>query len=148
MKKFEKMLETYAAHHTKKINKLLHFIGVPIIFLAIQIFLSNFSLTLFFLSLPWLMLITLISYYLLLNTYLGIITAAFLTLITYLAHIITVYDNSVSNVLVLILFIIGWIILFIGHYFEGKSPAFLENILQIFIAPMFLVSELGIRYRL
>ena len=39
------------------------------------------------------------------------------------------------------LFIGGWILQFIGHHYEGKRPALIDNIFQAFIGPMFLVAE-------
>ena len=30
---------------------------------------------------------------------------------------------------------------FVGHHYEGKRPALMDNIFQAFIAPMFLVAE-------
>ena len=39
------------------------------------------------------------------------------------------------------MFIGGWILQFIGHHFEGKRPALVDNIFQGFIGPMFLVAE-------
>lgn len=41
------------------------------------------------------------------------------------------------------LFISGWIIQFIGHYFEGKKPAFIDDIMGLAIGPLFVVAELA-----
>jgi uncharacterized membrane protein YGL010W len=30
---------------------------------------------------------------------------------------------------------------FLGHHYEGKRPALIDNIFQAFIGPMFLVAE-------
>ena len=38
-------------------------------------------------------------------------------------------------------FLLGWIFQFVGHHFEGKRPALMDNIFQAFIGPMFLVAE-------
>ena len=50
------------------------------------------------------------------------------------------------------LFIIGWIFQFIGHYFEGKKPAFVDDIMGLAIGPLFVVTEiiffLGLRKQL
>ena len=39
-------------------------------------------------------------------------------------------------------FIFGGALQLIGHRIEGKRPAFMENLVQVFIAPIFVVSEL------
>jgi uncharacterized membrane protein YGL010W len=41
----------------------------------------------------------------------------------------------------LVLFVGGWVLQFLGHHYEGKRPALLDNIFQAFIGPMFLVAE-------
>jgi uncharacterized membrane protein YGL010W len=39
------------------------------------------------------------------------------------------------------LFVGGWAIQFLGHYFEGKKPAFLDDIKGLLDGPLFLVAE-------
>ena len=41
----------------------------------------------------------------------------------------------------LVLFVGGWVLQFLGHHYEGKRPALIDNIFQGFIGPMFLVAE-------
>ena len=47
------------------------------------------------------------------------------------------------------LFIVGWIFQFIGHYYEGRKPAFVDDIIGLAIGPLFVVAEvvfmLGLR---
>jgi uncharacterized membrane protein YGL010W len=40
------------------------------------------------------------------------------------------------------LFFIGWVIQFIGHYFEGRKPAFVDDLVGLLVGPMFVVGEL------
>jgi uncharacterized membrane protein YGL010W len=40
------------------------------------------------------------------------------------------------------LFVIGWIIQFIGHYYEGKKPAFVDDLIGLLVGPLFVVVEL------
>ena len=50
------------------------------------------------------------------------------------------------------LFVLGWIIQFTGHIFEKRKPALFDNLVQIFMAPSFLIAEvlfkLGLEQRL
>jgi len=39
------------------------------------------------------------------------------------------------------LFVIGWIIQFIGHYYEKAKPAFVDDLSQFLIGPLFLMAE-------
>jgi uncharacterized membrane protein YGL010W len=41
----------------------------------------------------------------------------------------------------IVLFVGGWALQFIGHHYEGKRPALLQNLFQAFIGPIFLVAE-------
>ena len=36
---------------------------------------------------------------------------------------------------------VGWIFQFVGHYFEGKKPAFVDDISGLIIGPLFVVVE-------
>jgi uncharacterized membrane protein YGL010W len=40
-----------------------------------------------------------------------------------------------------LLFVGGWRLQLIGHYFEGRKPALVDNVFQIFVAPIFLAAE-------
>ena len=41
------------------------------------------------------------------------------------------------------LFVLGWIIQFVGHYYEGRKPAFVDDIMGLAVGPLFVVAELG-----
>jgi uncharacterized membrane protein YGL010W len=41
------------------------------------------------------------------------------------------------------LFVVGWAIQFVGHYFEGKKPAFVDDIMGLMIGPLFVAAELA-----
>jgi len=41
----------------------------------------------------------------------------------------------------LVLFIAGWALQLWGHAFEGRKPALVDNLFQIFVAPIFLAAE-------
>ena len=47
------------------------------------------------------------------------------------------------------MFLVGWVIQFIGHYYEGKKPAFVDDLTGLIVGPLFLVAEaafmLGLR---
>ena len=39
-------------------------------------------------------------------------------------------------------FVAGWVIQLIVHGFEGRRPALMVNLLQIFMAPAYLIAEM------
>ena len=36
---------------------------------------------------------------------------------------------------------VGWAIQFVGHHYEGRKPAFVDDIVGLMIGPMFVVAE-------
>jgi uncharacterized membrane protein YGL010W len=44
--------------------------------------------------------------------------------------------------LALLLFVLGWILQFIGHMFEGKKPSFLSNPIYLLVGPVWYVKKL------
>jgi uncharacterized membrane protein YGL010W len=38
-------------------------------------------------------------------------------------------------------FIVGWVIQFVGHWYEGRKPAFVDDLAGLFIGPMFVTAE-------
>jgi uncharacterized membrane protein YGL010W len=47
----------------------------------------------------------------------------------------------------LALFVVGWILQFIGHAIEGNQPAFFRNPIYLLIGPLWLLRRLGSIFR-
>lgn len=41
------------------------------------------------------------------------------------------------------LFVVGWIIQFVGHYYEGRKPAFVDDLSGLIVGPLFVLAELA-----
>ena len=39
------------------------------------------------------------------------------------------------------LFVLGWVIQFVGHWWEGRKPAFADDLVGLLVGPMFVVAE-------
>ena len=39
-------------------------------------------------------------------------------------------------------FVFGWVLQFIGHYYEGKKPAFVDDLIGLIIGPLYVTVEL------
>ena len=39
------------------------------------------------------------------------------------------------------LFALGWVIQFVGHFWEGRKPAFVDDLVGLLVEPMFVVAE-------
>jgi uncharacterized membrane protein YGL010W len=40
------------------------------------------------------------------------------------------------------LFVGGWIVQFVGHAYEGRKPAFVDDVIGLMIGPLFVLAEL------
>ncbi|MCY1543703.1 hypothetical protein D9M68_795310 [compost metagenome] len=38
---------------------------------------------------------------------------------------------------------VGWVFQFVGHYWEGRKPAFVDDLRGLLIGPMFVLAEIG-----
>ena len=45
-------------------------------------------------------------------------------------------------------FVVGWLIQFVGHWYEGRKPAFVDDLVGLLVGPMFVVAEAHVRARL
>lgn len=136
MKSLIEQLAMYNSYHQSRANKLTHFIGVPLIIFSLLI-------PLHWIYMDWVLLFILIIYYASVDKSIASVFAMVLLVIMLPAHkIATTSYNKNAFIIFILFFITGWVIQFIGHIFEGRKPAFLDNFMQLFVAPMFLVMEL------
>jgi uncharacterized membrane protein YGL010W len=59
----------------------------------------------------------------------------------YLADLISVQSIGTGLAWCVVFFGGGWVIQLVGHVFEGRKPALVDNFFQIFVAPIFLAAE-------
>ena len=140
-----KHLASYGEYHRDKRNVVTHIVGVPLIVLAVEILLSRPVL-----ELPWFtftpaVIATVLAsiYYLKLDRRLGGALALFLILCARLGLEIALMDTAIWLTAGIGLFVAGWIIQFIGHYFEGRKPAFFDDLRSLLIGPLFVLAELA-----
>jgi len=153
MKTLAKELMLYRQYHTQKITKITHFIGVPCLIFALMIFTGWIHIAvprILDISLVWPLLIALLIHYYRLDVLLAAGLTVILILMTVLSQFISQPEINWAGFFVfLFFFIIGISLQLIGHYYERKKPALIDNFSQILIAPMFLFAELmfAIGYR-
>jgi uncharacterized membrane protein YGL010W len=140
-------LSKYASYHRDKRNILTHFIGVPMIVFAVVVFLSRPALGVESLPLPvsaaLIAAIATTIYYVALDVLLGLVMAIVFAVFLVLGA--AAAANSTQSWLLTGagFFIIGWVIQFIGHYYEGKKPAFVDDVMGLLIGPLFVAAELA-----
>lgn len=145
MKTIQENLSQYAAYHRDRRNIFTHFIGIPMIVLAVVILLSRPAYTLGGLPLSpavWAVIASVI-YYLMLDVRMGIVMGITYAAMLWVGTQIAPLATSIWLAWGIGLFVVGWIIQFIGHYFEGRKPAFMDDIMGLAIGPLFVAAELA-----
>ncbi len=138
------LMAQYAAYHRDRRNITTHFIGIPLIVFAISALLAraefsvadtpmNAAMLLWMLSSLW--------YVTRGNLALGVATALVNGLLTALA--MPAAQGSMASWLAIGVgsFVVGWIFQFIGHYYEARKPAFVDDLVGLLVGPMFVVGE-------
>lgn len=144
MKSIAEQLAMYSCYHRDGRNIATHMLGIPLIVIAITALLGrpewvvgSFVLT------PALILAVIAGvYYLLLDILLGVLMAVFLALCVWLGAEVATLQTSTWFVISIVLFIAGWVLQFAGHAYEGRKPAFLDDIMGLAIGPLFIVAEM------
>lgn len=144
-KSLNEQLSIYRQQHTKRINVITHYIGVPAIVFAVMMLLSWISITFaakWEVSFAWISLLATLIYYVLLNVRLALCAMIVMVPMTVIAIWIARPTPTIfSGILFLILFVGGWVLQLVGHFFEKQKPAFLLGITQLLIGPLFVLIE-------
>ena len=143
MKRLEDQLSMYAMYHRDIRNIWTHFIGIPMIVLAVVVLLSRPQIELN----EWIvtpargLLLLVAIYYIFLSVKLGIAMSALLSLSVFAGEQVAALSTVEWLTWGISLFVAGWMIQFIGHYWEGKKPAFFDDIRGLLIGPLCVVVE-------
>jgi uncharacterized membrane protein YGL010W len=144
MRNANELMVQYAAYHRDKRNIVSHFIGIPMIVFSIGVLLARpaFEVGGIVLTPVWIIWALATAWYLTLgNLALGIAVSVVNGVLIYLAWPLAA--GSVASWLAwgIGTFVVGWVIQFIGHYYEGKKPAFVDDLLGLLTGPMFVTAE-------
>ncbi len=144
MKTLTDHLAQYATYHRDRRNIFTHFIGVPMIAFAVTALLSRpgFHVLGFWLSPATLCALASAIFYLRLDLRLGALMSALLGLSLWGGANLAMQSTMVWLSGGVGLFVVGWIIQFIGHYYEGRKPAFVDDLSGLIVGPLFVVAEL------
>ena len=143
MKSLEEQMSVYAAYHQDARNKATHFIGVPVIILALFIPLAwpRIELGGFTLTAAMIFAAVVLAYYFVLDVALGLAMLVVTGSLVWLGHVIAAQGALAGWTWFAALFVGGWILQLVGHVYEGRRPALADNLFQIFVAPIFLAAE-------
>jgi len=143
VKSLEDQMSVYAAYHQDARNKATHFVGVPVIVFSLMIPLGWLRAEVAGVPLSAALAVTalLLLYYLALDVPLGLAMAAVLGLMLWGAAPLSQAPLGTGLAWFAALFVGGWALQLWGHVYEGRKPALADNLLQVFVAPIFLAAE-------
>ena len=154
MRNLTTQLTQYAEYHRDPRNILTHFIGVPMIVLAVVILLSRpVLLSLVQGELPItpavLVVLAVCVFYGLLDLRYCVAMALVLAVMLAIGQWCAQQSTGFWIAAGVGLFVVGWVIQFVGHYYEGRKPAFVDDVSGLIVGPLFVVAEwafaLGLR---
>ena len=145
MKTLVDHLGQYAEYHRDRRNIFSHFIGIPMIVVAVAVLLSRpgWEIAGLWASPALLTAIAAGQFYLRLDLRFGILMGALLALSLWAGAALAQLSTLAWLGGGLGLFVVGWIIQFIGHYYEGRKPAFVDDLMGLVVGPLFVVAELS-----
>jgi uncharacterized membrane protein YGL010W len=144
MQKIQNLLIEYSENHQNAINKLVHWICVPIIFFSIIGLLYSIKIPYFILpdiqlNVAHLGILAALFYYFKLSKSLTVGLLIFTIACLWLCY--TIEEEALNLWLIcLILFVAAWAGQFYGHKIEGKKPSFIKDLQFLLIGPAWLMS--------
>lgn len=143
MKSFIDHLSTYAEYHRDTRNIMTHLVGVPVIVFAVIVLLSRpmFEVAGYTANPAMIAYAASLVFYFRLNFVFGAMMAVLMGMGIFAAMNIAMASTTVWLATGVGMFVVGWIIQFVGHHYEGKKPAFVDDLVGLLIGPLFIVAE-------
>jgi uncharacterized membrane protein YGL010W len=138
-------LAKYAAYHRDRRNIATHLVGIPMIVFAVSVLLARPSFSVgggAFCPADVVAAAT-VAFYLRLDLRYGLVMTLLLLASVLGAHALAAQSTTVWLGTGGGFFVVGWIIQFVGHAFEGRKPAFVDDLMGLVVGPLFVVAELG-----
>lgn len=141
MNTIRQLLDQYSVSHKNPVNKIIHWICVPLIMWSLLgvLWLIPIPAGIVMLNGAIIVSIAALIYYLNLSPALA---AGMLPVVAVMLIIVQAVDESGARLWVLcgIVFVLAWIGQFIGHAIEGRRPSFLEDVRFLLIGPLWLLA--------
>ena len=127
-----------------------HFVGIPMIVVAVATLLARPLWMVGDVPLTLAAIVSLLSclFYLRLDLRFGATMTLLMALSLAVAYWFAAQSTTIWLTAGLGLFIAGWAIQFLGHYYEGKKPAFVDDLVGLLVGPLFLVAEAAFHFHM
>lgn len=145
MRHATELMVQYAAYHRDRRNITTHMVGIPLIVFAIGVLLSkpSFPLGGWALTPAWIVWGAAALWYLTRGHLLLGAAVSFATgVLMLLAQRVPAASTAAWLTWGLLTFVIGWALQFVGHWYEGRKPAFVDDVVGLLVGPMFVTAEL------
>ena len=160
MKPITQWFEEYGQSHQNHINKLIHWVCVPLIFFSIigllasipagplkAVFPGNWQP---FVHFGTVVILLGLLFYLRLSVTMFVGMAIVCAVVLWLVYLVDTRLEMPLWLVCLIVFVLAWVGQFYGHKVEGKKPSFLKDLQFLLIGPAWLLGfiyrKLGIPY--
>jgi uncharacterized membrane protein YGL010W len=144
MRTATELLTQYAQYHRDRRNIVSHFVGVPMIVFGVGGLLAQPAVAAGGLALTpaWVAFAFAAAWYLTRGSaLLGLTVSAAVGALIWLAQQVSHGSVAAGLTWGFCFFAVGWLIQFIGHWYEGKKPAFVDDVIGLLVAPMFVTAE-------
>lgn len=144
MRNTTQLLVQYAAYHRDRRNITTHFVGIPLIVFAVGLLLARPSFAAGGLALTpaWVLWAAASLWYVTRGSFLLGFAVSLVNAVLFLAaHWLA--GDSIGSWLGwgVFTFVLGWLLQLLGHYYEGRKPAFVDDLVGLLVGPMFITAE-------
>ncbi|MFC6635078.1 DUF962 domain-containing protein [Microbulbifer taiwanensis] len=154
MRSAEQWFAEYGESHQNATNKAIHWVAVPVIYATVVGLLWDIPQPSFMAAIPWLnwavvALVPTLLFYLAMSFPVALGMAAISVVCLWGWSVVERLGYPVWQT-ALALFVVMWILQFVGHHIEGKKPSFFKDLQFLLIGPAwvigFIYRQLGIKY--
>ena len=141
---FAQQLAIYASYHRDARNRATHFIGIPSIIFSLLVPLALWRFSVFGTPVSAALVVACVALggWIALDRVVGAAMIVPMVVMLIAAQAIAAsFGTTTAWIVAAVFFVGGWAFQILGHVWEGRRPALLDNLFQAFIGPMFLMAE-------
>ncbi len=128
----------YAAFHGTSGNRACHYVGIPLIVFSLYALLAGVPLATvggFTVTLAEVLILGATVYYLTLDP-------ALAAIMLMASVVLDLLGRQIPIALAGVLFVVGWVFQYIGHYvYEKRAPAFYRNLAHLLVGPLWILAK-------